>query len=558
MRFSSSTCDGVGMTNETSSFSGWSEPTVDVPAVDMPAVDMPIEIPAEIAHVDVAPDQNSPLQEQLQSPSEYQRARWSTDDTLPGTPLETGVEMPTGAGMPGSVRVPVSRGVPTLGYIPSEAKMPGSAGYPDSGVAANPPRNTGPGAPLAAGILETPRKPSGWAKPAMVGGLVGALLSSAVLGTALVATRQENNKVDTSKASTPMTTTKTAGSTAAPQPVSIIDPKLPPPLKIRELLKAVQPAVVSIATQSGFALNEFAPSGAGTGMVVTADGYILTNNHVIADATTVKVTFSDRKVRNAVVVGTDPTNDVALVKVDAKDLPTVTLGSSKALQVGDQVVAIGNALALPGGPTVTTGIVSALNRTLEGDGETLEGLVQTDAAINPGNSGGPLVNTTGEVVGMNTAIIRNTANIGFSIASDRISPILDKLKKNATAGGDAFKPRTFLGVTMYELTPDMVERFGLGTNKGVLVADVNIGSPADNAGLQAGDVVVQFDGKTVTKSEELKTLVQSHKPGDVVPVAWVTRDGRKMEANIELGAARRASSPALPLPETQDPNQLLP
>jgi serine protease Do len=320
----------------------------------------------------------------------------------------------------------------------------------------------------------------------------------------------------------------------------------------------VQPAVVSIATQSGFALNEFAPSGAGTGMVVTADGYILTNNHVIADATTVKVTFSDRKVRNAVVVGTDPTNDIALVKVDAKDLPTVKLGSSKALQVGDQVVAIGNALALPGGPTVTTGIVSALNRTLEGDGETLEGLVQTDAAINPGNSGGPLVNSAGEVVGMNTAIIRNTANIGFSIASDRISPILDKLKKNAAAGGDAFKPRTFLGVTMYELTPDMVERFGLGTNKGVLVADVNIGSPADNAGLQAGDVVVKFDGKEVTKSEELKTLVQSRKPGDVVVVGWVTRDGRKMEANIELGAARRSSSPALPLPNNQDSNPLFP
>jgi serine protease Do len=222
------------------------------------------------------------------------------------------------------------------------------------------------------------------------------------------------------------------------------------------------------------------------------------------------------------------------------------------------VVAIGNALALPGGPTVTTGIVSALNRTLEGDGETLEGLVQTDAAINPGNSGGPLVNTSGEVVGMNTAIIRNTANIGFSIASDRISPILEKLKKNAAAGGDAFKPRTFLGVTMYELTPDMVERFGLGTSKGVLVADVNIGSPADNAGLQAGDVVVKFDGKTVTKSEDLKNLVQSHKPGDVVVVGWVTRDGRKMEANIELGAARRTSSSALPLPNGQDSNPLLP
>ncbi len=325
------------------------------------------------------------------------------------------------------------------------------------------------------------------------------------------------------------------------------------PLKIREILTTVQPAVVSIATQSGFSINEFDQTGAGTGMVVTSDGYILTNNHVIASATTVKVTFSDRKVRNAVVVGIDPSNDVALIKVNATGLPSVKLGKSKALQVGDQVVAIGNALALPGGPTVTTGIVSALNRSLEGDGETLEGLIQTDAAINPGNSGGPLVNSAGEVVGMNTAIIRNTANIGFSIASDRFSPILDKLKANAKSNGDVFKPRTFLGVTMYELTPDLVERFGLGTDKGVLVADVNIGSPADNAGLQAGDVVVKFDGKTVTRSEELKDLVQGRKPGDVVVVSWVTRDGRKMEANIELGSARRVTAQAVPVPDNANP-----
>jgi serine protease Do len=492
--------------------------------------------------------------------SHDERARWMPDSVE----MPTGSGMPSGSGVPDSAGYPSSAGVPTGGPVPPVSPMPNSFGYLDSGVASPSPTPPGIESPhTVPPVVNVAPAKSGWAKPAVVGGLVGALLSSAVLGTALVATRNENNKIATPSVTVPAATSASGKASTqkelAPAPVgATIDPKLPPPLKIRELLMTVQPAVVSIATQSGFALNEFDPTGAGTGMVVTEDGYILTNNHVIEQASSVKVTFADRKVRNAVVVGTDPSNDVALIKVEAKGLPTVKLGSSKALQVGDQVVAIGNALALPGGPTVTTGIVSALNRSLQGDGETLEGLVQTDAAINPGNSGGPLVNTAGEVVGMNTAIIRNTANIGFSIASDRISPILEKLKKNAVAGGDVFKPRTFLGVTMYELTPDMVERFGLGTDKGVLVTDVNIGSPADNAGLQAGDVVVKFDGKTVTKSEDLKTLVQAKKPGDVVVIEWVTRDRRKMSANIELGSARRVAPQPLPTEDPTDENPLFP
>ena len=473
-----------------------------------------------------------------------------TDDTLPAFAVSSSGTVFTAGELAGGTEVPAAMS------IPPAAPLPGSLGFPESSVRTTPSSITtgttsGAASPMSVPVVEGKRSGNGWAKPALVGGLVGAVLSSAVLGTALVATRRDNN----TKATTATTTVSAASSSpsTSSRPISVIDEKMAGPLKIREILTTVQPAVVSIATQSGFSINEFDQTGAGTGMVVTSDGYILTNNHVIASATTVKVTFSDRKVRNAVVVGTDPSNDVALIKVNATGLPSVKLGKSKALQVGDQVVAIGNALALPGGPTVTTGIVSALNRSLEGDGETLEGLIQTDAAINPGNSGGPLVNSAGEVVGMNTAIIRNTANIGFSIASDRFSPILDKLKANAKSNGDVFKPRTFLGVTMYELTPDLVERFGLGTDKGVLVADVNIGSPADNAGLQAGDVVVKFDGKTVTRSEELKDLVQARKPGDVVVVSWVTRDGRKMEANIELGSARRVTAPAVPVPDNANP-----
>jgi serine protease Do len=553
------------MTNETSPWDGRNYAAKEPALSEMRDA---LEMPA---------DETLPMGLGSPNPSEVERARWMPDggvDMPSGSGMPAGSVLPTGIGVPESTGYPAGGEVPLGGPVPAASPMPNSFGYADSGVNAsnstvNPGANTGsngspsfvpPGNEGSHTVSVPSGAKSGWVKPALVGGLVGALLSSAVLGTALVATRKENSKVATPSLPSATTTsgTATSGKVGTPKDLSttplgsVIDPKLPPPLRIREVLSAVQPAVVSIATQSGFALNEFDPSGAGTGMVVTPDGYILTNNHVIPQESSVKVTFSDRKVRNAVVVGRDPSNDVALIKVEAKNLPTVKLGSSKALQVGDQVVAIGNALALPGGPTVTTGIVSALNRSLEGDGETLEGLVQTDAAINPGNSGGPLVNTSGEVVGMNTAIIRNTANIGFSIASDRISPILEKLKKNAVAGADLFKPRTFLGVTMYELTPDMVDRFGLGTDKGVLVTDVNIGSPADNAGLQAGDVVVKFDGKTVTKSEDLKTLVQAKKPGDVVVVEWVTRDRRKMSASIELGSARRVAPQPLP---TDDRNE---
>jgi serine protease Do len=274
-------------------------------------------------------------------------------------------------------------------------------------------------------------------------------------------------------------------------------------------------------------------------MVLSSDGYILTNNHVVADANSVTVTFTDNKKRIATIIGTDPANDVAVLKVDATGLASVRLGDSAKAQVGEPVVAIGNALALPGGPTVTTGIVSALNRTIDGNNDTLQGLIQTDAAINPGNSGGPLVNARGEVIGMNTAILQNTNSIGFAIASNQIKPIIERLKKDGTNPASANKPRTFLGVSTQTVTKDLQDRFGLGAGKGVLVVDITPGSPADNAGLQSGDVITNFDGKEVLTDNELVAAVQAHKVGDQVKVAWVTQDARKMNAAIELGQARR-------------------
>ena len=309
-------------------------------------------------------------------------------------------------------------------------------------------------------------------------------------------------------------------------------------LPIRDVLTKVEPAVVSVNTR-GFDPNGFfgvdPQQGAGTGIVLTADGYVLTNNHVIDGAQQIKVTFADRKVRTAQVVGRDATHDVAIIKVDgAKNLPIAVLGSSKALQVGDPVVAIGNALALPGGPTVTTGIVSALERTIDGDTNKLEGLVQTDAAINPGNSGGPLVNSAGEVVGMNTAILRNTNNIGFAIAVDRIKPIVDKIRRGeATQGG----PRTFLGVSTQTMSTQLKDQYGLNTDRGALVVQVTPGSPAENAGLRPGDIITKFGGAAITSNEQLGGEVRKRKSGDKASTTWL-RGTQSTTADVTLGSAR--------------------
>ncbi len=368
-----------------------------------------------------------------------------------------------------------------------------------------------------------------WAKAAFAGGLVGALFTSAALGGVIIATRDSNG----SKAPAPAAQSVDAKGTLKPT-LSFAGATL----SVSDVLKAVEPAVVALSTQQQIDPNSFLgvePSqGAGTGIVLTADGYILTNAHVIEGAATIKVTFNDRKVRSATVVGRDRERDIALVKVDgAKNLPTARLGSSKASSVGDQVLAIGNALALPGGPTVTTGIVSAIDRNIEADNGTLQGLIQTDAAINPGNSGGPLVNARGEVIGMNTAILRNTNNIGFSIAIDRIKPIVEKLRKGEKDNG----PRTFLGVKTQTMDETIRQQYNLSVSKGALVVEVTVGSPADNLGLRPGDVITKFGGEKIEKSERLGELVRGNKPGKAVSVEWV-RDARTQSGTVALGSAR--------------------
>jgi len=316
------------------------------------------------------------------------------------------------------------------------------------------------------------------------------------------------------------------------------------PKDIQGVLAKVEPAVVSVRTEAfqrgGFFFNDVQRvRGAGTGMIITSDGDVLTNSHVVEGATTITVTLQgDKSPRPADLVSRDPIADVAVVKIrNATNLPTVKLGDSDKLQVGDNVLAIGNALDLVGGPTVTDGIVSALNRTL-GDnsgGEQLDNLIQTDAAINNGNSGGPLVNADGEVVGMNTVVIQATGsgnlvqNIGFAISINSIKPIVEQLKN----GKAPVHSTTFFGATLATVTPDIKQRLNLDVDSGAFVNDVVAGSPAENAGIQAGDVITKFGDKDIKTAQDLVDEVRAHKAGDKVAVEY-HRGANKRTATVTL------------------------
>jgi len=267
--------------------------------------------------------------------------------------------------------------------------------------------------------------------------------------------------------------------------------------------------------------------GLGSGVIVSADGYVLTNNHVVNGADVIKITLADGRELTAKVVGTDPQSDLAVVKVDAKDLPAITFSDSDKLEVGDRVLAIGNPFGI--GQTVTSGMVSGLGRATMG--LDYEDFIQTDAAINPGNSGGALVDVQGRLVGINTAILSRSGGfqgIGFAIPSNQARNVMEQLVK----GGKVV--RGFLGVTMQDLTPELVEAFKLKAREGALVSDVVPGSPAAKAGFKSGDVLMEFNGKKITDGRHLKLTVAALTPGAEVPVV-VLRDGKTTELKVKVG-----------------------
>jgi len=341
----------------------------------------------------------------------------------------------------------------------------------------------------------------------------------------------------------------------ASRPTSVVPgPALAGGASIPAIAAKVLPAVVSITAQGpatpGFFGGAGALQAAGTGMIISQKGEIVTNNHVIAGATSITVTrYGQTTALPAHVVGADPADDVALLQIDSPpaNLPTVTFGDSTKLQVGDAVIAIGNAEGLSAGtPTVTSGIVSALGRTVTpsdstgGQSETLTDMIQTDAAINPGNSGGPLVDSSAQVIGMNTAVLASggngqpAQNIGFAIPSAKVESLLPELRKGGTVG----TPRAYLGVVVEDLTAQLRAAYGFVPQSGAVVVQVVPGSPADAAGLEPGDVIVAVDGSTVSTAQDVTTDIRALPPGRTVHITiWRGQQERTLTATLATAPA---------------------
>lgn len=289
--------------------------------------------------------------------------------------------------------------------------------------------------------------------------------------------------------------------------------------------------------------------GAGSGFIISPDGQILTNYHVVGDADRVTVKLNDGREFTAKTIGTDPPSDIAVIKIDAQNLPVLRLGDSDAMEVGDWVIAAGNPFGLT--ESITVGVVSAKGRSRLGIAD-FEDFIQTDAAINPGNSGGPLINLQGEAIGVNTAIASRSGGymgIGFAIPSNMVKAVKDQL---VTKGKVV---RGYLGVSIQELTKALAQSMHLDTTEGVLVADVSKDSPAAKAGLKRGDVILAFNGRPTTDPGQLRNLVAMSAPGTKVPVQ-ILRDNKKHEVTVELGELPRQQAAARAGEETPAPARL--
>jgi serine protease DegQ len=266
----------------------------------------------------------------------------------------------------------------------------------------------------------------------------------------------------------------------------------------------------------------------GSGVIVSADGLILTNNHVISSADQIEVALSDGSKSSATVVGTDPETDLAMLKIDRKQLPAITFSNSDQMKVGDVVLAIGNPFGV--GQTVTQGIISALGRNHLGI-NTFENFIQTDASINPGNSGGALIDVNGNLIGINSAIYsRNggSMGIGFAIPVSIAKQVMEQITFNGSV------TRGWIGIEAQDITPELAESFNLKNVNGSLIAGVLLDSPADRAGLRPGDILIAIDNKPVTDSQAMLNLIAMLKPRDKATLA-ILRAGKKMEISLTVG-----------------------
>lgn len=295
--------------------------------------------------------------------------------------------------------------------------------------------------------------------------------------------------------------------------------------------KSVGPAVVGITNKAvarDFFNRQVETEGVGSGVIFREDGYIVTNNHVVAGAKELIVSLADGNTVAGELVGADEITDIAVVKVNAKDLPTAKFGNSDNILVGEPVIAIGNPMGLEFQGSVTVGVISALNRTLELNDRRVN-LLQTDAAISPGNSGGALVNADGEVIGINSAkLARNgVEGMAFAIPINTVKTIIDELMAKG------YVARPYLGVTIFDKQTAARYGYQLSIEKGVYVFQVSIDSPAGRAGLQRGDIILSIDDKEVNSVAEVRTDIAARKVGDTVKVKY-SRDGKEQTVSVQL------------------------
>jgi len=328
------------------------------------------------------------------------------------------------------------------------------------------------------------------------------------------------------QASTPTPTVNpTQHSTATPTPIQTPAPSnqtyTSPFPSIADIVDMVKPAVVYISVEyieSSFFFRSTSTKS-GSGVILSPDGYILTNSHVIEDAEKIEVLLPDEvDTHPAEIIGTDSLSDLAVIKIDGHNLPTAEFGDPSKLRVGDWVVAMGSPLSTilgaEGGPSVTIGIVSNLERSFNLEDSAYYDVIQTDAAINPGNSGGPLINLEGQVVGINTFIIYTAQNIGFAVSASTAQRVYEDLVEF----GDVIRP--YLGVTLRTVTPALATELGLAKNRGVLIWYVEPDSPAWKEGLEVDDVITHFQGQEVTEASQLIKLLWQYEVGDKVQIIY--------------------------------------
>jgi serine protease Do len=298
-------------------------------------------------------------------------------------------------------------------------------------------------------------------------------------------------------------------------------------------VEIVSKSVVNIASvrmMQDQLFRVFPVEGVGSGVIIDNRCHVLTNNHVVDDAQRLKITLTDGRIFNGKVIGTDETTDLAVVKLDSTEsLPFATLGDSDDLKIGQIVIAIGNPFGLTGGPTVTAGITSSLNRKIQFEKGVLE-LIQTDAAINPGNSGGPLINTKGEVIAINTAKMPYAHGIGFAVPINIAKSVITDLIQNGRVTN-----RPWIGISYIKITRQLAQYYRLPTTEGVLIADVEPYSPADDAGLRKGDIIEEVDGNRIDNTVEISLKIRKKNINDKLTIA-INRYGRRFEVPIQLQA----------------------